>query len=95
MPRTCASWALVLSAQSEKAGWTAGMALRFEERDDLLSRVDPPDAPGRRWVYRFEPWPETLVFRRLVDYEEDAAARAAADPQGSRLSRWLSGGRRE
>jgi len=40
-------------------------------------------------------WPEGEVFRRLVDYEQDLAAREeeASRKLAGRLSRWL--GRRE
>ena len=93
-PGESTEWALVLATAAEKVGWSHGMALRFEDRHFRLGRIDAPEGPGRRWVYRFMPWPEAEVFRRLVDYAEDSAARArSADDKGSRLGRWL--GRRE
>jgi hypothetical protein len=71
----------------------------FEER----FRVDGPrhyrleevEAPGPRsgaWTYRFSPWPEGHVFRRLVDYARDAEDRRLAHEAtlSSRLSRWLN-----
>ncbi len=84
-------WALVLAARREKTGWSPGMALRYGEHYYKLHDVLAP-APGeQRWTYRFGFWPEGEVFRRLVDYEEDCAARAAAAPEGlaSRLTRWM------
>ncbi|HQZ18929.1 MAG TPA: serine/threonine-protein kinase, partial [Vicinamibacteria bacterium] len=70
IPETTASeWALVLSSPGEKAGWTPAMALRFEGRTYRLVRVDPPPGGNGRWTYRFVPWPEGELMRRLVDYE--------------------------
>ena len=68
-----AEWALVLAAASEKEGWTAGMGLRFEDRIYRLVRVDAPGAFRKGlWTYRFVPWPEGEVIRRLVDYDARA-----------------------
>jgi serine/threonine protein kinase len=88
-------WALVLQAVREKDGWAEGMALRFEERYYRLDEVRAPTPSSSAWEYRFAPWPAGQVFRRLVDYETDCAARAEAEARrlGSRLSRWL--GKRE
>ena len=70
IPETMASeWALVLSSPGEKAGWTPATALRFEGRTYRLVRVDPPHAPKGRWTYRFVPWPEGELMRRLVEYD--------------------------
>jgi hypothetical protein len=68
------------------------MALRFEERYYRLADVKAPGSGGAPWTYRFVAWPEGEVFRRLVDYEQDLAARAEAESKGlsGRLSRWLS-----
>jgi hypothetical protein len=54
-----------------------------------------PASAGAPWTYRFVAWPEGEVFRRLVDYEQDAAAREEAEAKrlSGRLSRWL--GRRD
>jgi serine/threonine protein kinase len=68
-------WSLVLATTGERAHWTPGLALRFEERYHKLAAVTPPPGPGARWTYRFTPWPEGEVFRRLLDYEEDSAER--------------------
>ena len=83
-------WALVLVAPAEKTGWSVGMALLFRERHYRLAEIVAPDASSR-WTYRFERWPEGTVFRRLVDYEQDAGARAASkgDSLSSRVSQWL------
>jgi serine/threonine protein kinase len=70
MAETAASeWALVLSSAGEKAGWTPNLALRFEDRTYRLVRVDPPPAPKGRWTYRFVPWPEGELMRRIVEYD--------------------------
>jgi len=86
-------WALVLAAPAEKQGWAAGMALRFEERYYRLESVEPPAQASPRWTYRFSFWPPEVIFRRLVDYEQDCAEQTAAREQtlGRRLGRWLSG----
>jgi len=64
-----AEWALALATAGEKEGWTPGMGLRFEDRIYRLVRVDAPGALRRSlWTYRFVPWPEGEVIRRLVDY---------------------------
>jgi serine/threonine protein kinase len=87
-------WALVLLTLHEKTGWSPGLALHYEERYFRLGAIDPPRDKGGSWTYRFSPWPEAEIFRRIVDYEQDCVERAAAVEQGrlgSRLSRWMSG----
>jgi serine/threonine protein kinase len=85
-------WALVLQSPEQKGGWAEGMALRFSERFYRLDRIDSPPERGGRWTYRFAEWPSEVVFRRLVDYESDAAQRASKPPPlASRLTRFLSG----
>lgn len=74
-------WALSLAAPAEKTGWSHGMALGFGGRFYRLERIDAPEGDSGTWTYRFQPWREGEVFRRLVDYDQDAAARAAA-PEG-------------
>ena len=70
IPETAASeWALVLSSPREKASWSPGMAFRFEGRTYHLIRVDTPPAGKGRWTYRFVPWPEGELMRRIVDYD--------------------------
>jgi|GEM_PF-1186592 len=84
---------LVLSAAREKTGWTPGMALVFEGRHHRLEEVLPAVAEGERWTYRFVPWPEEAVLRLVVDYEADAAERAARPPAlGERLKGWFGKG---
>ena len=65
---TASEWALVLSSPGEKPGWTPNLALRFEERTYRLIRVDAPPGAKGRWTYRFAPWPEGELMRRLVEY---------------------------
>jgi serine/threonine-protein kinase len=74
-------WALSLASPAEKTGWSHGMALGFGGRFYRLERIDAPERDAGPWTYRFQPWPEGVVFRKLVDYQQDAAARAAA-PKG-------------
>ncbi len=83
-------WALVLQAPAEKTGWSHGMALQFFGRFYRLERIDAPAGSGT-WTYRFQAWPEGEVFRRLVDFEQDAASRGPA-PEGlsKKLGRLLS-----
>jgi hypothetical protein len=91
-PGETTDWALVLTSAREKTGWAEGMALRFEERYYRLVDAKAPATAAAPWTYRFAYWPEGEVFRRLVDYEQDLAARAEAESKGlsGRLSRWLS-----
>lgn len=78
------------------------MALSYEGRFYRLDSVETPPVGSGRWTYRFSLWPEGLVFRRLVDYEQDCAARAPAPPQlhftavalAVRQGRTLTGARR-
>lgn len=86
-------WALVLTTPCEKTGWSEGMALAFGGRYFKLHGTEAPSEASGRWTYRFENWPEGEVFRRLADYDEDCAARAAVPPAeslASKLSRWIS-----
>jgi hypothetical protein len=86
-------WALVLQAREEKTGWSIGMALRFEGRFYRLDRIDAAERGGR-FTYRFASWPSEVVFRRLIDYEQDVVERSgSARPIGQRLTRFLSGGK--
>jgi serine/threonine protein kinase len=87
-------WALVLTSAREKTGWSEGMALRFEDRYYRLVRASATASGGAPWTYRFTAWPEGEVFRRLVDYEQDQAAREEQAEKGlsGRLSRWLGRG---
>jgi serine/threonine-protein kinase len=84
-------WALVLSSPEEKTGWTVGMALRYGGGYYRLEET-LPRAPGQEsWTYRFSFWPAEQVFRRIVDYEQDAADRRAASERSlkGRLQRWI------
>ena len=79
-------WAVVLESVSAQDGWEAGMPLLFERRPYRLVEVLPGPSKGARWSYRFVAWPEDEVLRGPVDYERDAAERAAK-AGGSVLSR--------
>jgi hypothetical protein len=61
------------------------------ERYYRLMDVQAPASAEAPWAYRFQAWPEGEVFRRLVDYEPDLAARAEADAKrlSGRLTRLL------
>ena len=63
-----AEWPFVLASPGEKANWTTGMALRFEDRTFRLVRVDAPGARKGLWTYRFIHWPPGELIRRMVDY---------------------------
>jgi hypothetical protein len=69
------------------------MALRFGERYYRLAEIVAPAGPEARWTYHLEAWPDGEVFRRIVDYEQDCAERAAvqAGKLSSKLQRWISG----
>ena len=72
------------------------MTLRFEDRYYRLAGAQGPERPRERpGRIASLAWPEGEIFRRLVDYEQDLAARqeAASKTLTDRLSRWL--GRRE
>jgi hypothetical protein len=70
------------------------MALRFEDRFYRLERTDAPAERSGRWTYRFVAWPDGVVFRKLVDYEQDVQERAEKPPPlAERLTRLLSGGK--
>jgi serine/threonine protein kinase len=73
--------ALSLSSPAEKTGWSHGMALDFGCHFYRLERIDAPEREANPWTYRFQAWPEGVVFRKLVHYEQDAASRATA-PKG-------------
>ena len=78
-PGETTDWALVLTSAHEKTGWAEGMTLRFEDRYYRLAGAQAPPSAGAPWTYRFVASPEGEIFRRLVDYEQDLAARQAGD----------------
>ena len=86
-------WALVLASSTPKSGWAPGLALRYEDRFYQLAQIDAPAGKDQtaRWSYCFVHWPESVVFRGAVDYEQDCAERAAADAATlrGRLKRWF------
>jgi serine/threonine protein kinase len=86
-------WALVLATSREKIGWSPGMALRFGERYYRLAAINAAAQNDDSWSYGFVPWAQGEAFRRLIDYDEDAAVRARAQEPGlgRRLRSLLSG----
>ena len=54
------------------------------------SQAGERESRDEAWSYGFAPWPQGEVFRRLVDYEEDRAARAAV-PRDASLGGRLKG----
>lgn len=70
----------VVSA-GEKSSWTAPMTLLFEGRYYRLGLVEIDPGPPERWLYHFDHWPESEVFRKVVDYEQYAAGERAK-PKG-------------
>lgn len=79
-------FAVQLETTGERPGWEEGMALLFEGRHYALSEVLPPPRTVDPWTYRFVPWPEQEVLRRVVDYEADSREREERT-RGSFLSR--------
>jgi serine/threonine protein kinase len=80
-------WALVISSADERKNWAHAMALRFGDR---YYRLDEIANLRGRWFYRFSNWPSEQIFRKVIDYEEDAAARLAhASSLGGKLKKWL------
>jgi len=73
-------WALQLTSEREKTGWTPGTVLHFYDRYYKLAQIDAPTASEPSWVYRFRPQPETEVIRRMVDYREDCLRREREKP---------------
>jgi serine/threonine protein kinase len=88
-PAETTDFVLVLGARHEKVGWATGLGLRFEDHFYRLEEIDPPSRSSALWMYRFSPWPEGEVFRRLVDYDRDAAETRMREHAGRGLSRWL------
>jgi serine/threonine protein kinase len=95
-PTQVSDWALVLESPEEKTGWSAGMALCYDERYFQLVQIAPPARVDGVWTYRFALWPEGVVFRKRIDYEQDCLERDASREQreqklSSKLGRWLRG----
>jgi len=70
----------IISA-SEKESWTAPMTLLFEGRYYRLGLVEVDSGPPERWLYHFDQWPESEVFRKVVDYEQ-YSSEERAKPKG-------------
>jgi serine/threonine protein kinase len=85
-------WALVLSSPKEKPGWTAGMALVFDDRYYRLDEILPP-VKAEGWMYHFSFWDSTNVFRKVVDYAQDCAERKTKEDGllSSKIRRFFRG----
>jgi hypothetical protein len=66
-------YSLVIGAQGEVAGWDENTALFYHDRYHRLVESVPRVKKTDRWIYRFEPWPEGEILRRVVDYEAVAS----------------------
>jgi len=83
-------WALVLKSPKKKESWFVGMTLVFAGRYyKLVEAVDTGDG----FTYHLSFWPAEEIFRRVVDYEADAAERLATEQNllTTKLKRWFSG----
>jgi serine/threonine protein kinase len=76
-------FAMTIVSAEEKEAWTAPMTLLFEGRYYRLGLVEFDSGPPERWLYRFDDWPESEVFRKVVDYAEHCAE-LRAKPKGLR-----------
>ena len=79
-------WALALACTSERRNWSRDMTLQFEDRyyrlDDIVYR-------GQKWIYHFTHWPDGKIFRKVIDYSQDAAERTQRK-FGDKLKQWFS-----
>ncbi|MGZ8867149.1 MAG: serine/threonine-protein kinase [Thermoanaerobaculia bacterium] len=82
-------WALTIRSSAERRDWSRGMGLLFEERYYRLDDIRYSNAGGARWTYCFSHWPAEQIFRKVVDYETDAASRQSSGLR-EKLRRWLS-----
>lgn len=81
-------WALSISTPKEKTAWDAGMTLYYRDAFYGLVEVGAPDEENREWQYCFEPWPDSEIMRRVVDYEAEVSALAARSAF-ARARRWI------
>lgn len=81
-------WALVLESAGERKGWSPGMALHYGERYYKLAEVVAEGKPIH-WLYRFSTWPDSEIFRRVVDYEEDCFDRANSGGIVRKVRQWF------
>ncbi len=79
-----------ITCAEENASWTAPLTLLYEGRYYRLGLVELDAGPPERWIYQFDYWPESEVFRKVVDYEKHLAEMRAR-PKGlkDRLKRML------
>ena len=82
-------WALTIRSNVERKSWSRDMALHFEERYYRLDDIRYSTAGGAHWTYCFTHWPPGQIFRKVIDYEADAASRQSSGLRG-KLRRWLS-----
>jgi eukaryotic-like serine/threonine-protein kinase len=71
-------WALTIRTNAERRSWSRDMALLFEERYYRLEDIRFSNAGGAHWTYCFSHWPAEQIFRKVVDYETDAASRQSS-----------------
>ncbi|MHB0971087.1 MAG: serine/threonine-protein kinase [Thermoanaerobaculia bacterium] len=75
-------WALIIAAAHEKTGeWSIGNTIQYGGTFYKLARVDVDETFPAPFVYRFAFWPESEVFRRVVDYEPEARTPATSQGQ--------------
>jgi len=81
---------MTITSPAEKETWTAPMTLLFEGRYYRLGLAELDAGPPERWLYHFDNWPESEVFRKVVDYEQ-YSAEERSKPKGlaDRLKKFL------
>jgi serine/threonine protein kinase len=76
-------YVMTVVSTAEKSSWTAPLTLLLEGRYYRLSLIEIDPGPPERWLYHFDDWPESEVFRKVVDYAEHCAE-MRAKPKGLR-----------
>jgi serine/threonine-protein kinase len=86
-------WPLILLSRRSKPGWEPGIALKFEGHFFHLDEVLSPTRKNRAWTYRFSPWEDSAIFRKIVDYSAVCASekRAIWSPLAS-MCQWFRRG---
>ena len=90
-PSGSKGWVLSILAASERPTWTADVCLHFRDGFYRLLSRSAPSAARQTWEYRFEYWPESIVMRRIIDYETETALEAGRGSMFSRARKWLGG----
>lgn len=81
---------MTIVGAEEKQAWTAPMTLLFEGRYYRLSLIELDSGPPERWLYHFDDWPESEVFRKVVDYKQHCdVMRSRPKGLAGRLKRML------